>query len=72
MAIRAQVPLVPVTLVGTYEMLPIHTYHLTPHPVKIVIGRPLSTVGLTTRDAEALTEQLYAAITSLYFQYSLH
>jgi 1-acyl-sn-glycerol-3-phosphate acyltransferase len=71
MAIRAQVPLVPIALVGTYEMLPIHTYHLTPHPVKIVIGQPLSTEGLSTRDADILTQQLYAAITRLYLEHSL-
>ena len=33
MAIKAQVPLVPLTLVGTYELLPIHTYHLMPRPL---------------------------------------
>jgi 1-acyl-sn-glycerol-3-phosphate acyltransferase len=66
MAIKAQVPLVPVALVGTYEMLPIHTYHLTPRPLKIVIGVPIVTVGRTTRDADDLTAQLFEAITGLY------
>ena len=70
MAIRAQVPIVPIALVGTYEMLPIHTYHLTPRPLKVVIGQPLSTAGLTTRDAEQLTQQLFHAITALYFEHS--
>jgi 1-acyl-sn-glycerol-3-phosphate acyltransferase len=69
MAIKAQVPLVPIALVGTYELLPIHTYHLTPRPLKIVIGEPISTVGLTTRDADGLTQRLYAAITTLYAQH---
>lgn len=66
MAIKAQVPLVPLALVGTYELLPIHTYHLTPRPLKLVAGEPIPTTGLTTRDAEALTAQLFAAITALY------
>jgi 1-acyl-sn-glycerol-3-phosphate acyltransferase len=70
MAIKAQVPLVPIALIGTYELLPIHTYHLTPHPVKVVIGEPLPTIGLTTKDSEALTQRLFAAITTLYFQHS--
>jgi 1-acyl-sn-glycerol-3-phosphate acyltransferase len=69
MAIKAQVPLVPLALVGTYEMLPMHTYHLTPRPLKIVIGEPMETAGLTTKDAEALTQRLYEAITALYFQH---
>jgi len=28
MAIKAQVPLIPLTLIGTYELLPIHVYAL--------------------------------------------
>jgi 1-acyl-sn-glycerol-3-phosphate acyltransferase len=69
MAIKAQVPLVPIALVGTYELLPIHTYHLTPRPLKIVIGEPLSTEGMTTRDADALTQRLFDAITTLYAEH---
>ena len=70
MAIKAQVSLVPLAIVGTYELLPIHVYHLTPRPLKLVVGEPISTIGLTTRDAEALTQRLFAAITSLYHQHS--
>jgi 1-acyl-sn-glycerol-3-phosphate acyltransferase len=70
MAIRAQVPLVPLALVGTYEMLPIHTYHLTPRPLKIVVGDAIPTAGLTTNDANALTERLYQAISVLYAEHS--
>ena len=70
MAIKAQVPLVPLALVGTYELLPIHVYHLTPRPLKLIVGEPLSTAGLTTRDAEALTQQLFSAITTLYQEHT--
>ena len=69
MAIKAQVPLVPLALIGTYELLPMHTYHLTPRPLKVVVGEAISTVGLTTRDADALTERLYQAITVLYTEH---
>ncbi len=71
LAIRAQVPLVPLALVGTYELLPIHTYHITPRPLKLIIGNPLSTIGLSIRDAEPLTGQLYSAITQLYDRHRL-
>ena len=70
MAIRAQVPLVPVTLIGTYELLPIHSYHLRPRPLLVVIGEPLQTAGLTTRDADTLTRHAYEAITATYLKYS--
>lgn len=65
-AIKAQVPLVPLTLIGTHELLPIHTYALRPRPLKLVIGEPISTAGLTTKDADALTERLRAEIHRTY------
>ena len=66
MAIRAQVPLVPLVLIGTYELLPVHTYHLSPRPLKLIVGDPLSTTGLATRDADTLTAQLFQSIHTLY------
>jgi 1-acyl-sn-glycerol-3-phosphate acyltransferase len=66
MAIKAQVPLVPLTLVGTYELLPIHVYVLRPRPLKLIVGEPISTVGMTTKDADALTERLRSVIYETY------
>jgi len=68
MAIKAQVPLVPLTLVGTYELLPIHVYVMRPRPLKLVVGEPILTVGMTTKDAEALTERLKAVIHATYVE----
>ena len=70
MAIKAQVPLVPMALVGTYELLPMHTYSLAPRPLLLAVGEPLPTVGLTTRNADALTGQLLAAISNMYYEHS--
>ncbi len=69
MAIKAGVPVVPIALIGTYELLPIHTYHLTPRPLLAVIGEPIPTTGLTTRDAAALTARVREAIATMYDQY---
>ena len=66
MAIKAQVPLVPLTMVGTYEFLPIHVYVLRPRPLKLIIGEPISTAGMTTKDAEALNERLRTVIHETY------
>jgi 1-acyl-sn-glycerol-3-phosphate acyltransferase len=70
MAIRAGVPLVPLAIVGTYELLPIHVYALRPRPLKIVVGDPIPTDGLTTKDADALTARLYDEISKMYYRYS--
>lgn len=65
MAIRAGVPIIPMALVGTYELLPIHTRHFSPRPLELRIGTPISTNGLTARQSEALTAQLRQAIEGL-------
>ena len=70
MALKAGVPLVPLALIGTYELLPIHVYSLRPRPLMIIAGDPISTDGLTTRDADALTVRLYDEISKMYYQYS--
>jgi 1-acyl-sn-glycerol-3-phosphate acyltransferase len=70
MAIRAGVPLIPIALIGTYGLLPIHVYSLRPRPLKIIIGDPIPTTGLTTRDADALTARLFTAISALYYTHS--
>jgi 1-acyl-sn-glycerol-3-phosphate acyltransferase len=70
MAIRAGVPLIPLAITGTYDLLPIHTYSLRPRPLKIIVGDPIPTDNLTTRDADALTAQLFTEITRLYHLHS--
>jgi 1-acyl-sn-glycerol-3-phosphate acyltransferase len=65
-AIKAGTPIVPLTLVGTYELLPIHVYALKPRPLKLIVGDPISTAGMTTKNAEALMAQLRAVIHATY------
>jgi 1-acyl-sn-glycerol-3-phosphate acyltransferase len=65
-SIRARVPLVPIALVGTYELLPIHTRHFRPRPVKMVIGKPIDPSGYTIRQADDLTARLRSEILQLY------
>ena len=70
MAIRAQVPLVPMAIIGTYELLPIHTRHFYPRPLMLAAGSPIATTGMTTKSIEKLTEELSAAISKLYYTHS--
>lgn len=65
LAIRAQVPLVPIALSGVYELLPIHTRHFYPGEVTLSVGEPIETTGMTLRQSEELTGKLRAAIAEL-------
>lgn len=63
MAIQQQVPIVPVTLLNTYRILPDRRpvqFHW--HPVRAVVHSPISTVGLTPDDVARLREQTYQII----------
>jgi 1-acyl-sn-glycerol-3-phosphate acyltransferase len=65
LAIRAQVPLVPIALSGVYDLLPIHTRHFFPGELTLAVGQPISTAGMTIRQTEELTERLRTAIEEL-------
>jgi 1-acyl-sn-glycerol-3-phosphate acyltransferase len=67
LAIKAQVDIVPVALVGTYELLPMDTYHIKSRPLEMRVGRPVSTKGLTVRDLESLSAQVQKAVEDLYY-----
>jgi len=62
LAIRAQVPLVPIALTGVYDLLPIHTRHLYPGELMLSAGEPIDTKGITPRQVEELTARLRRAI----------
>jgi len=67
-AIKAGVPLVPVTLIGTREVLPFGSG--LPHAgyVRMIVGRPIPTAGLTLKRRDEVTarirEQIVAALES--------
>jgi 1-acyl-sn-glycerol-3-phosphate acyltransferase len=65
MAIRAQVPLVPIALKGVYDLLPIHTHHFYPGELTVEIGEPIETKGMTVRQNGELTERLREAIEAM-------
>ncbi len=67
LAIKAQVDIVPVALVGTYELLPMNTYHIKCRPLEMRVGEPISTVGLTMRDLESVSAKVQKAVEDLYY-----
>ncbi|HZQ95910.1 MAG TPA: lysophospholipid acyltransferase family protein [Candidatus Sulfotelmatobacter sp.] len=68
LAIKAQVDIVPVALVGTYELLPMNTYHIKCRPLEMRVGEPISTTGLSVRDLPALSAKVQKAVEELYYK----
>ncbi len=67
LAIKAQVDIVPVALVGTYELLPMNTYHIKCRPLEMRVGEPISTAGMKMKDLEAVSEKVRKAMEDLYY-----
>jgi len=61
-AIKAGVPLVPLTLLGTRAVLPYGSGLPRPGRVRMQIGQPIATEGLTLKCREQITAQVRAQI----------
>jgi 1-acyl-sn-glycerol-3-phosphate acyltransferase len=66
LAIKAQVDVVPVALVGTFELLPMNTYHIKCRPLEMRVGKPISTEGYTLRNMDELSYRVHQAVEDLY------
>jgi 1-acyl-sn-glycerol-3-phosphate acyltransferase len=67
LAIKAQVDVVPMAVVGTYKMLPINSFHIRPCPLKLRVGKPISTAGMNIRSMDTLAQATRESIASLYY-----
>jgi 1-acyl-sn-glycerol-3-phosphate acyltransferase len=63
-AIDQQLPLLPVTLVGTRDILPARSLRIFPGRARMVIHRPIETAGMTLDQVDALMQQSREVITS--------
>ena len=69
-AIKTQVDIVPVAIVGTFEMLPMDSFHIRPRPLKMIVGEPIPTEGYKARDMDRLAAAVQRAVEHLYYAHS--
>src|SRR5437773_10125555 len=65
LAIAAQVPVVPVYVGNTFEIMPKGRFFLRPRPIRIVIGDAISTAGMTIERRQELRDRVHAVILAL-------
>ena len=70
MAIRAGLPIIPMALIGTYELLPMHSMEFHPVPITLVAGDPIETKGYNIKQADELTVRISEEICRLYYSHS--
>lgn len=76
LAIEMQVPIVPITFLDNWRIFPDRKnqrYQLSPGLSRIVVHPPISTIGLTENDANALRDQVkYLIFNTLQKEGSCH
>ncbi len=64
-AIKAGVPLLPIALAGTHQVLPMHSGRVRPGTVRVLIGDLIETTGLSLADRGELTDSARRQIEDL-------
>lgn len=64
-AIAAGVAVVPIAIEGSGEILPASGFSVRPGTIRLRIGEPLSTAGLTTSDRSALARRAQQSVTDM-------
>ena len=66
-AIKAGVDVVPMALVGTFELLPMDKFHIKPRPLELLVGESISSEGYGPRDMDKLAATVQKAVEDLYY-----
>jgi 1-acyl-sn-glycerol-3-phosphate acyltransferase len=64
-AYHAGVPIVPVAIDGSREVMPPPSWALRPGTIRVAIGRPIQTAGLSRQDSEILSKRAHEAVAAL-------
>jgi 1-acyl-sn-glycerol-3-phosphate acyltransferase len=68
LALRSGLPILPVAIVGTFDVFSAHAKQVTPGPVIISVGTPIPTDGLTVSEKDRLLQESRAQILSMLNQ----
>ncbi|MDR0507412.1 MAG: 1-acyl-sn-glycerol-3-phosphate acyltransferase [Dysgonamonadaceae bacterium] len=58
MAIDLKLPIVPVTINGSYEVLPVHSFFIFPHKMELIIHDPIPTADLVSDNLRTTAQNI--------------
>lgn len=67
LALKSELPVVPIALNGTYDVFRVGAKRVTPAPVVITVTPPIPTIGLSVRDKEKLAAESRSRIEKILF-----
>ncbi|AKF82021.1 1-acyl-sn-glycerol-3-phosphate acyltransferase [Myxococcus fulvus 124B02] len=62
LALKARVPICPVTIEGSGDLMPKDSWNITPGPVRVRVGKPIDTTAFAENDREGLARAVREAI----------
>jgi 1-acyl-sn-glycerol-3-phosphate acyltransferase len=64
LAIESEVPIIPISVSGSYHIMPPHQFKITPGTISISFHPPINTQGLSLGDRESLSNLVWKVIAS--------
>ncbi len=65
LALKGELPILPLAIDGTYEVMRVGVKRITPGTVTVKVGQPISTAGRSVREKEHLAEEARAQIATM-------
>lgn len=65
LALKSRLPLVPMAVSGSFEAMSPGSKTLSQKPIRVTIGQPIETVGLTDKDRNSLLQDAFTTIQGL-------
>lgn len=62
MAIQQQIPVVPISLLNNYKIMPDGKFGIHPQAIRAIVHQPIETVGMTIDDVEDLKMKFYNVV----------
>ncbi|MBZ4423120.1 1-acyl-sn-glycerol-3-phosphate acyltransferase [Myxococcus sp. RHSTA-1-4] len=62
LALKARVPVCPVTIEGSGNLMPKNSWNITPGPIRVKVGKPIDTTGFAEDDREGLARAVREVI----------
>ena len=65
LALKAGIPIIPVAIHGTYDVMPPGRFSIRPGPVKLIFGEPVATEGMSVRQKDELAATMRSRIETM-------
>lgn len=62
LALKAKLPIIPITIIGSHALLPKHGRRIRPGEIKVIVGDPIDTAGYSESDKDLLLQKIRGVI----------